>query len=96
MKINTAPATTDEQVLARCIYEGFKDDLLTRGNPFISKGKDLYNYSLKSEPVTRAVIDEESYIPIDTNLFVSAGGNVRHPLFMRMNQVVDPAWLTTP
>jgi len=96
MKINTAPATTDEQVLARCIYEGFKDDLLTQGKMFTSKGKDLYNYSLKSEPVTRAVIDEESYIPIDTTLFVTAGGNVRHPLFMRMNQVVDPAWLTSP
>lgn len=91
----TGTETTDEAALIQCIYEGFKDCLFMKRGSTLSKGVKVPIYSLKDEPkVTNEEIDQDSMLSRDAQYFVSAGGNVRLPNYAKINQAVDPAWLT--
>ena len=97
-----AAEITDEAALARCIFEGFKDNLLTRGNPHTDTRTNtpMYSYSLNGEQsVNNGVIDRYSTVdPASTQYAVTAGNYARQTgakryIFMQMNQRVDPKWL---
>lgn len=95
------PETTDEAALSRCVFEGFRDNLLTRGSYYIDKKshKKLYSYSLRGEDVHNGVIDRNSTVTPDNSSYVVTAGNYarqtgeKRYIFMQMNQVVDPTWL---
>ena len=78
---STGNETTDEAALSRCIFEGFRDNLLTRSNSHFSreKNKTLYSYSLQGEPhVQNSVIHSGStVVPGNAQYAVSAGNYVR-------------------
>jgi ATP-dependent helicase HrpB len=102
-------ATTDEDALGRCIYEGFKDNLLTKlpksAVPAVAAANLPDTYELNGERVTNAVIDRDSMVDVTaaSSQYVVAASNYprqrvdadgqRRYIFMQMNQAVKREWL---
>jgi len=99
---STDDEPSGEDVLRRCVFEGFRDNLMNRNGSYIDKKNDnrtVYTYTLRGEPVNNAVVDQYStVVPKDSPYVISSGnyprqGGAKNHIYMVLNQQVDPSWL---
>lgn len=98
---NSDTATLDN--IQKCIFTGLKDGVMKKNGSHPNKEKQtIYTYSIKNEPVDKAVVDRDSVVnPIDFDYVVSAGNYPRQSgaekgnvdIYMRLNQAVPASWV---